>query len=332
MPLISIIIAVYNNERFIKNAIDSVTNQEFGDYEIIIVDDGSTDNTPIIVDQLAENDSRIRVIHQKNQWIYASFNNGAKVAKGDYIYILNSDDKLVDGALKKLSLAIQYYNSPDVIWTKVHICKCDYSQSIKEKIDTNPSIKNDEFYDIDNNAEYLIKLIQAGLMFNQANLYKRELMQKYPFRNDVYGADYLFNLELARHINSCACLKDEIYLFHEYTDCKEMNASVGRYYGYEHKMYNEFYIKIVQLLKDRKIYTEDNIDFAKRFRRENLKDEIRSLLYYDNKHSEEEKLKILNDETWDNVLSECFSINGINGYINVLNVELENYKRQKSLE
>lgn len=75
MPLFSIIIAVYNNERYVKNAIKSILDQDFKDYEIIIVDDGSTDTTPLIVDQIAEKDSRISVIHQDNQWIYASFNN-----------------------------------------------------------------------------------------------------------------------------------------------------------------------------------------------------------------------------------------------------------------
>lgn len=91
-PLISIITAVYNNERYIRNVAESVLNQDFKDIEYIIVDDGSTDKTPQIIDEIASKDARVKVIHQKNQWIFASYNNGVKAASGKYFYIINSDD------------------------------------------------------------------------------------------------------------------------------------------------------------------------------------------------------------------------------------------------
>ena len=114
MPLISIITPVYNNEKYVKNAVESVLRQGFDDYEYIIVDDGSTDNTPQIVDEIAGKDKRIRVIHQKNQWIYASFNNGIKEAAGKYVYILNSDDRMREGMLAKMVQIVKQYG-PDVV-------------------------------------------------------------------------------------------------------------------------------------------------------------------------------------------------------------------------
>lgn len=85
--LISIVMPVYNNERYFPLAVKSIIEQEYKDFELIIIDDGSTDRTAIIADEIAATDSRIRVIHQSNQWVYASFNRGIEAAKGS-IYIL----------------------------------------------------------------------------------------------------------------------------------------------------------------------------------------------------------------------------------------------------
>ena len=90
-PIISVIIPVYNKINYFSAAVKSVTNQMLNnenDVEIIIIDDGSTDGSSKLADDLANKDKRIRVFHQENQWIYASFNNGVKQAKGKYIYIL----------------------------------------------------------------------------------------------------------------------------------------------------------------------------------------------------------------------------------------------------
>ena len=121
--------AVYNNEMYFPLAVKSIIEQDYDQWELIIIDDGSTDQTPIIADRMAESDSRITVVHQKNQWIYASFNKGIELAKGDYIYILNSDDKLRQGSLGLMAKKASAYN-PDVIWTKVLVHECDENQNI----------------------------------------------------------------------------------------------------------------------------------------------------------------------------------------------------------
>ena len=100
--MFSIIMPVYNNEIYFPLAVASILQQDYTDFELIIVDDGSTDGTPELADAFAASDRRIRVIHQKNQWIYASFNNGIRQASGDYIYIVNSDDRLMPGDRKSV--------------------------------------------------------------------------------------------------------------------------------------------------------------------------------------------------------------------------------------
>jgi len=148
VTLISFIIAVYNNQRYLRCAVQSVldVDKEY-DVEVVIIDDGSTDNTPQIADELARQDDRIKVIHQENQWIYASFNNGIKAAKGEYIYILNSDDMLFDGAVGVFFDAIEKYNHPDVIWTKVIWQDVDENQNVLSEHDMNESVTEDTYYD-----------------------------------------------------------------------------------------------------------------------------------------------------------------------------------------
>lgn len=242
MPIISFIIAVYNNERFLPNAVSSILSQKIAYpemVEVIIVDDGSTDDTPAIADRLSNVDDRVSVIHQQNQWIYASFNNGIKAARGEYIYILNSDDLLEEGAVEILIKKIQEYSHPDVIWTKVIWQDVDSNQTVIREWDLNKDVIDEEYTSEKRQIHARWLFLQKSLLaMNQANLYKRELMEKHPFRNDYYGADTLFNLSIADDISSMLVLKDRIYRYLAYGSL-DLNASVEKYYGYEHEMFNE---------------------------------------------------------------------------------------------
>lgn len=89
-PLLSVVIPSYNHSRFIREAVDSVLNQTYRNIELIVIDDGSSDNSMDIL--LSYNDTRIQVIAQENQGAHNAINNGLKLAKGEYLAILNSDD------------------------------------------------------------------------------------------------------------------------------------------------------------------------------------------------------------------------------------------------
>lgn len=92
MPLLSIIVPVYNVERFVKACIDSILNQTLTDFELILVDDGSTDSSPSICDEYAKKDSRIKVIHKANGGVSSARNMGLDVAQSEYVALLDSDD------------------------------------------------------------------------------------------------------------------------------------------------------------------------------------------------------------------------------------------------
>lgn len=92
--LVTLIVAVYNGEKYIASCIDSILNQTYQNYEVILVDDGSKDSSGTICDYYAEKDNRIKVIHQVNRGCSAARNEGLSHAKGEYIGIIDQDDYL----------------------------------------------------------------------------------------------------------------------------------------------------------------------------------------------------------------------------------------------
>lgn len=99
----SIIIPVYNSETFLNKCLDSVLNQSFDDFEAIIIDDGSSDNSLQICEKYAKKDNRLRVFHQENRGVSAARNFGLKEAEGEYIVFLDSDDYISEHYLEEFS-------------------------------------------------------------------------------------------------------------------------------------------------------------------------------------------------------------------------------------
>ena len=114
-PMITMIIPVYNAERTIARCIDSVLKQEYTNFELLIVDDGSTDNSGAICDSYEEKDSRIRVIHQENSGVSASRNLALSLARGTYVQFLDSDDWITPNAMRLLSNAALTFHCDMVI-------------------------------------------------------------------------------------------------------------------------------------------------------------------------------------------------------------------------
>ena len=101
-PKLSVVIPVYKVENYLERCVRSVLNQDYKDLEVILVDDGSPDRCPQICDELASQDSRVIVIHKKNDGLSSARNAGIVAAQGDYITFLDSDDQWVNGLLSKV--------------------------------------------------------------------------------------------------------------------------------------------------------------------------------------------------------------------------------------
>ncbi len=92
-PIVSVLMAVYNGEKYLREAVDSILNQTFSDYEFIIVNDGSTDGTSAILENYARRDTRIRLVcNEKNLGLTVSLNKGLKLANGEFVARMDSDD------------------------------------------------------------------------------------------------------------------------------------------------------------------------------------------------------------------------------------------------
>ena len=112
---LSIIIPVYNVERYLEECINSVKIQTFQNYEVILVDDGSTDRSSVMCDEYAEKDPRIKVIHIKNQGISKARNTGIEAAIGEYLYFLDSDDMIADQNVLTDMMRLTLYPGVDVV-------------------------------------------------------------------------------------------------------------------------------------------------------------------------------------------------------------------------
>lgn len=113
--LISVVIPVYNVEPYLRECVDSVLAQTYLNYEIILVDDGSTDDSGAICDAYSKNYEKVRVIHQENRGLSEARNNGCKNARGAYIYFLDSDDWIDPDALE-LMLDKAVKGSADIVF------------------------------------------------------------------------------------------------------------------------------------------------------------------------------------------------------------------------
>ena len=123
MRKVSIIIPVYNVEKYLAKCLDSVINQTYNDLEIICVNDGSTDNSLQILEEYAKNDNRIKIINRQNGGLSAARNSGLDIATGEYCYFIDSDDWIELDTIEKLSVIAKTNNVDTVIHSAINIAE-----------------------------------------------------------------------------------------------------------------------------------------------------------------------------------------------------------------
>lgn len=155
--LVSIVIPCYNAERFIENTLKTVLNQTYRNFEVIVVDDGSSDRSAEIVNRIAQNDKRVIYFYQPNAGVSAARNNGIKLAKGNYIAVLDSDDFWMNDNLEK---KIHILESEQIInWVYCDIDLVDIDGKIVDTL-----LGND--VDIVNNLLILEEHVVPGICSN----------------------------------------------------------------------------------------------------------------------------------------------------------------------
>lgn len=183
-PLVSIIVPVYNVENYIQGCISSIVGQSYNNLEIILVDDGSTDKSGLICDEIAKTDNRIHVIHQQNQGLSGARNSGIDFAKGEYLFFVDSDDFLSITSIEFLEETSRHYGADLVVCDNVRCKDCESFGSfvinqrevVQEVIDEYQRMK--VFL-----TESKIKVVAWG------KLYKRNLFDKVRFPVGRYNED-----------------------------------------------------------------------------------------------------------------------------------------------
>lgn len=132
MPKLSIVVPVYKVEDYLKECVDSILNQSFKDFELILVDDGSPDSCPKLCDDYSKLDSRVKVIHKSNGGLSSARNAGMRVAKGDYISFIDSDDYLDLDTYNKVFSIIAKEQADVVIFGRCYVYE-DNRKVVREK-------------------------------------------------------------------------------------------------------------------------------------------------------------------------------------------------------
>lgn len=194
--IVSIIVSVYNVERYLSKCIQSLITQTYQNLEIILVDDGSSDGSAVICDEWKQSDSRIVVYHQSNAGVSAARNRGLSVATGDYIAFVDSDDWLDKVYVEKL---VKLCNEDNLVLTGYAI---DYEGVSRSRHVEKKYCRECISY---LNKDEVVSLFRAGLFSPVWNkLYKRNLLieKKIKFRENMnLGEDIVFNLDYFRRFD-----------------------------------------------------------------------------------------------------------------------------------
>lgn len=174
--MFTFIVPVYNVELYIERCINSLINQTYFDFEIILIDDGSTDNSPQICDNYMSEDQRIKVIHKKNGGLSDARNIGIKEAKGEYLIFVDSDDYIKNDTCERICKLIDYNGKVDVI-----VGEADEIHPNKVSYQKHTNLKENFIY---TNKEYIKLSCQKKQFYMPAwiNIYKRSFITK----NELY--------------------------------------------------------------------------------------------------------------------------------------------------
>ena len=236
-PKVSVIIFVYNIEKFITECLDSISNQTLKNIEIICVNDGSTDNSLNIIKKYAMNDKRIQIISQINKGISESRNIGVKYSKGEYIYFINGDDYLELNALselykiaKKKNLDILLFDGNSFSYKSNIIGEKNldfYSNLYSRRNNYSMIFKGTElFLKMKQNKEYLP---YVTLQFIQKKFYINAQLSFYP---GIFNGDNLFSMIALLKANKTSHIKKNYFKYRIHKNSITDYFLINNIYGY----------------------------------------------------------------------------------------------------
>lgn len=208
-PIVSIIVPVYNAEETLRRCIESVLNQGFTDFELLLVDDGSTDSSAGICREYENGDRRVRVIHKENTGVSDTRNLGLSEARGTFVQFLDSDDWITPDATSLMVRAARDSGADMVI--------ADFYRVIGDRVAHKGDIEKDGLLSLEEFAGFMMENpadFYYGVLWNK--LFKREIIAQHGLSMDKtisWCEDFMFNLEYLRHVKTVYALRVPVYYY-----------------------------------------------------------------------------------------------------------------------
>ncbi|WP_407441616.1 glycosyltransferase family 2 protein [Fibrobacter sp.] len=274
-PKISIVIPVYNSAKYLRECLDSICRQSFTEWEVVAVDDGSSDESPKILDEYAAADARIRVVHKANGGVSAARNDGLDAAVGEYVLFVDSDDWLDDEALEVMIGASENSDADMVVadhftWrekngteTPQHFFEKEFEANSRKDL-----IRLQQMTLYQGYAPYASDCCDTLFPAPWAKLIKKNLLDKFNIRFNTklkLYEDGLFILNLLQHaekvrcirnvvyhyriVSSSLCHKDDIQLANDYAAIAKEVEEFLALYDEEKFLRNPFYARMLYVTK-----------------------------------------------------------------------------------
>lgn len=259
-PLVSLVVPVYNVEKYLTRCIHSLLDQAYTNIEVNLIDDGSTDNSGALCDYYKENDKRIRVIHQKNKGLGETRNTGIEQLSGKYVLFIDSDDYIdADAILTLVELAEKY--QADVVTTRFIYDDHEETSMIKTGIYSGSyEIKNLLVHMLGSRRQFEDQLnVSAATKLYSVELIKRAGI-RFPSEKKLIWEDLAFNIEL---FPFCERVYVSDYAYYHY--CYNENSLTHKYipdkFSRVITMYDFIYEKLFELEMPDEAYTRTNNTF-----------------------------------------------------------------------
>lgn len=248
----SVLVPVYNAEKYLDECIKSVLEQTYQNYELILVDDGSTDLSGAICDKYCAENNKVKVIHKKNQGALSARISGIKIAIGNYFVFVDADDYLEKNALERLNDVVVKYNVDGIIFNM----QC-FSEDGKVKLFTQPLFKQDTVIE---NKKDLYKLIFFSDGYNSMcrKVFNAKLFDDIDYSmlyHVAYGEDLLQSIQLLKNCKKVVVINDVLYNYRTNFNSATHTLNYSKY-----KVKFVVREKVLELLQEERVFSKRDYD------------------------------------------------------------------------
>ena len=299
--MISVIIPVYNCEKYIEKCVDSVLNGTYQDFEILLINDGSTDNSLETIKKLEKKDFRIKVYDENHAGVSATRNKGIRYAGGEYIAFIDGDDYVEKEYLDEL---IKPMINDEVDWV---YCSYNNIREKNNKIEKRECFDDSKIYKGKNINSIIDAVFKNGFFINLYSncmcLYRKKIIEDNDLFNDeslIYGEDVYFNYNYAHHISGFAYVHKYLYNYIDHGKSSSIS--------FINKVNYDEIVKLIKAIEDkREKYNEKQSIAMSYYYIDLFRRPLMYNLFTSNPKEKDEKIEKLKASMNDQTLNKVFN-------------------------